>query len=783
MFEGKNKSVNSYSGRSWLAVAILVAYLLLGGLYSVVTPLWESYDEWGHYPYVEYIATERALPRERLTDRNDETHQPPLYYILGALATFWVNTDDNPELVRNEYSVHQGGEGGINLHLHLENEEFPYRGTALAAHLTRLVSVLLGAVSVWATYVTSRTLFPARRGLALGAMAVNAFWPQLLFLSSVVTNDVMIIACGSLALLFLAKILAHNPSPLNLLGLGLSLCGGLLSKRNGLALLPFALVGLIVVSVRLVGVKKKRSAVTSFLLLGGGVLVLTGVALVSVWWWDSLRGRYQGHISRILSILSDPAQMTQLHWDRLPSSLYFCLATFFAAFGHLTLGVEAWIYRLMALICFVALLGLVAFLVNKRANCTTRFGIAILLLHLLAFLAAPAYRTLVARGGGAGPTVISSIQNGSPLLFEKNVFLFQGRFVLPAISSFSILLTLGLMNLVPDRFEGKLVMGMGVVLLSFAVLVPFRYVRPAYARPRLLPRSDVQGLEHPVHIQFGDKIELLGYEVENRDVTIGDKAAVTLYWHCLDEMEQNYPLILQILGPHAQIYGELRLHPGYGNFPTSLWEKGNIFRETYHISISPDAPTPSQAYIRVSFQGSDLPPLKPYDSQGNPIEVVLGYLVIRSQEQPEVKNPIHYKLGEQIALVGYEITTFPEEEGEVGVTLYWRALTAIDKNYTVFVHVLDESERLVAQEDRQPKNGLSPTSIWQAREIIEDEYRLSVPPEKQVGEYQIRVGMYELDTMERLPAFDGEGNRWPHDVIVLTGRGKKDELSNGEEEG
>jgi hypothetical protein len=740
-------------------------HVFLGVLYSVVVPLWESYDEWGHYPYVEYIATERTLPRERLTNRNDETHQPPLYYILGALATFWVDTSDDFVMIPNEYSVHRGGEGGVNLHLHLDDEEFPYRGTVLAAHITRLVSVLLGTVSVWATYLIARTLFPSRRKLALGSLAVSAFWPQLLFLSSVVTNDVMVTACGSLVLLFLAKILAHSASLWDLLGLGVSLGAGLLSKRNGLALVPFVVVGLGIAAIRKDQFEKKMLT-----LLGGSGLILVGVALTSGWWLKGLQDRYQGYILRIFSMLSHPAQIAQLHWERLPSALYFCLATFFAAFGHLLLGVEAWIYRLVALICLTAISGLVIFWINKRASSKDKISITILVLHILALLAAPAYRTLTAGGGGDAPTVISSVQQSPPLLFEKNVFLFQGRFMLPAISSFSILLVLGIVSLLPKRLTGRSVACIGVVLLAFAILTPFRYIRPAYARPRLLSPSDVQELEHPVQIEFDDKIELIGYEVKGQNVFAGSEASVTLYWRCLEGMEQNYPLTIEVLNSYAQVYGRLRLHPGYGSFPTSLWEEGDIFRETYRVSIASEIPTPSQAYFKVSFQKPDLPDkkLKPHNVQGDPVEASFGHLIVRAQKQPQVENPTRYELGGQVALKGYEVIASPVEGEDLKVTLYWSALTAISENYTVFVHVLDREGQLVAQQDRQPKEGLAPTSIWQEGVVVEDEYQLSIPSGSAGEQHRVQVGMYNLDTMERLPAFDADGSRLPDDVIVIT---------------
>lgn len=747
-----------------LAIFIVILHVLLSVSYSVVTPLWESFDEWGHYPYVDYVAQERALPQERLVDRNDETHQPPLYYVLGALATFWIDTGDGLLLVDNEYSVHKGGEGGVRLHLPRERRGFSYSGTALAARMTRILSLILGAVSVVTTYFAARTLFEPRKGIALGALAVSAFWPQLLFMGAVINNDIMVTACASLVLLFLVRMLVGEPRSIDALGLALSLGAALLSKRNGLALVPFVLIGLVIIAI-----ERRRHGKATVVLPGGALLLVVGVAAASVWWFDGVWETYQDYFMSFVSTLSDPGQLTQLHWGRLPSGLYFCLATFFASFGHVVLGVEAWVYALVAVVCVAASFGLVFFFVGKQSDHVTRIGVLILILHLAAVIVAPAYRTLSQGGEAVNPTVVSSIQPGSPLLFSENVFLLQGRFVLPAISSFSILLPLGLTSLMSKRHRTKLSLGLGLTLLGFSTLAPFRYIRPAYARPRQLSPSALLQIDHPLHITFGQKVALIGYEIGAYDVLPGAHLPVTLYWHCLDEMERNYVLDIEVLGPTGRVYGAIRLHPGHGNFPTSLWEVGEVFSETYLVRIAHGVPTPSLAYLKVSFQtrGSPEDTLDPLDEEGHPVSPTFAQLAIRSGEEPEIEHETYFEFGGEAALVGYRNAPSPHTDDELEVTLFWRALQDIEKDYVVFVHLIDETGELVSQHDGQPNHGLAPTRIWQPDELVEDRHVLPLAPTSPEGYYLVQVGLYDAFTLERVSAFTADGSRMLHDVVIL----------------
>jgi hypothetical protein len=92
---------------------------------------------------------------------------------------------------------------------------------------------------------------------------------------------------------------------------------------------------------------------------------------------------------------------------------------------------------------------------------------------------------------------------------------------------------------------------------------------------------------------------------------------------------------------------------------------------------------------------------------------------------------------------------------------------SISRDYTVFVHLLDGDGNVVAQADGPPVGGDYPTSLWAPDETIVEERVLDVE-NLSSGVYELALGMYLLETGDRLPATDAEGNRLPHDVIPLT---------------
>jgi hypothetical protein len=107
--------------------------------------------------------------------------------------------------------------------------------------------------------------------------------------------------------------------------------------------------------------------------------------------------------------------------------------------------------------------------------------------------------------------------------------------------------------------------------------------------------------------------------------------------------------------------------------------------------------------------------------------------------------------GGAIRLRGYD---WQPDEPALNLTLYWESVTVVTNNYKTFIHILDENDAIVAQADRQPVNGLAPTSRWQPGDLIRDSYRITLPSDLPPGPYAVRVGLYTEEN-GRLPITGG----------------------------
>lgn len=129
---------------------------------------------------------------------------------------------------------------------------------------------------------------------------------------------------------------------------------------------------------------------------------------------------------------------------------------------------------------------------------------------------------------------------------------------------------------------------------------------------------------------------------------------------------------------------------------------------------------------------------------------------------------LNANLDNEVLLIACDLEDDNLEQGEtLRLVLYWRALQQIPEDYTVFVHVARADGTTLVQRDVQPRDGAHPTSSWAADELVTDPHELSIPSDALPDIYWLKVGMYSLATMQRLPVVDpGEATVLQDGVVV-----------------
>ncbi len=775
---------------------ILALFVSLGVVYSVVVPPFEASDEKWHYPMVKTIADHWSLPVQEPgveTPWRQEGSQPPLYYALAAAATFWIDTSDM-EAVRhiNPY-VDPGAteDGNVNLVVHnAALERFPWRGTVLAIHVVRFLSVSMGAAAVYLTYLIVRQVLPGRPAMALGTAAIHAFTPMFLFISGSVNNDNLVVPLSSLALLMLLRLLrpmsfrsaervgmSFRPTegaiPIGrYLTLGVVLGLAALTKTSSLAL---TLLTALVVVVRAV---RRRSWAEFFV---GGAATSLPLLLIAGWWY--LRNlRLYGDLFglnvfiEILGQRDVPADVAQLWRER-----FSFLAGYWGNFGGLNVPMPDWAYTALNGVVVVAALGWLFRL--------ARYGIA----ELGSFLSDGQVRRsphiglrdfLYRRGG-----LILCILWGLGILIPWSrwaaiTWSSQGRLVFPAISVWSLLLTLGLAGWFPREWGKWAVAVLALFLLDLSAVAPFAWIAPVYALPEPLTDAQVDAVPQRVDAVFGDigpsgassegegVMRLLGYDLETEIVEPGGEVAVTLYWEALRPAARDYTVFVHLLGEGELVVAQRDTFPGLGLFSTRRLSPGFRWADRTVLRVPETAYAPDEAQIQVGLYdrltGARLPVIGP---DGEPGGDAVRFGQVRVRARPgDVPNPISVNFGDRMALVGYDLSRRVVRPGEtVTLTLYWRGLRPMDVDYTVSVQLVDVEQRKAAQLDGWPMDGAAPTTTWEPGGTVTDVRTMSIHPDAAPGVYEVRVAVYALEEQQlvHVPVISAAG-RMLSDHVNLT---------------
>lgn len=150
----------------------------------------------------------------------------------------------------------------------------------------------------------------------------------------------------------------------------------------------------------------------------------------------------------------------------------------------------------------------------------------------------------------------------------------------------------------------------------------------------------------------------------------------------------------------------------------------------------PEVPRDVRFGHRIRLRGVDLPLAS--EAAGAPVGTRAGSRAARQGDPPPVvRAPL---------------------PGALGVTLLWEAYAPVDRDYSVFVHVVDAAGNTVAQSDGWPVCGTEPTHGWEVGDVHLDPRVVDLPPSLAPGRYTVRAGLYDPATGERLPAREGQAD-------------------------
>jgi len=754
----------------WLAPALFaIVFLLLAGLYRSQTPLFETPDEPSHFSVAEYIATWGRLPPPptvfrtgpvpAVSENPPNYYAPPLYYLLAAPLLYGLDTAGySSNAIPNPYfelgwAISAGDDlTSKNMYAHSAEQRSPAADWAIGMQRMRTLSMLIAATTVVGAALVVRRLWPDRRqrGWRWSAMALIVLNPTFLFTSFGISNDVLLVALSTWCYLICIDIVsigdAHKASSalLGRRGFLLALLFGcaVLTKQSGLLLAaPISLTIILVARHADWGIAR----VTSVFLIG------TLLTLSIAGWWYARNAWLAGDP---LALEPHPGLTLEGTLDNqlrfLGNQLLGAFKSYWAALGWATMFAHEWWYLWFATLTIGGLAGWPARTARLSGMAA---GIAPLLWSglgtYMVFLVIWLMRTAAPYGRLMFPIIVPA----ACILIEG-----WRRWLIPLAERQRWLATL---------FQGGVILSM----LALALMMPIRYLRPAFESP-VASREKLKDAV-VVNSLFDDRIRLLGYTV-NGQGRAGDSLELTLYWEAASAQgtAADYMTEIQLAPTDAEswVAGDI-VFLGSGRYPSSLWQSGDLIVQKHQLRVPADSLAPALYWFGVGLTpepGGERLPVTSGLPAGVGDLVRLGPIRLYPSKDAEIEPVIQteYQLGTVIELPGYDIE-WNESDRTLRLVLFWRAVSAMPDDWTVFVHLVDPTGTLVAQADAPPVRGNFPTSWWQPGDVVVDPHELLVPPGIELQELTLNFGLYDVANGERLPVMDAHGVEMADGIISV----------------
>lgn len=444
---------------------IVAGYLVLAVLYATRVPIWNAPDEPAHFNFIRAIAVDHRLPILEPGDYNQdqlarlmhdhfangesidslryESHQPPLYYLV-ATPVF------------------------------LATERF---GVPTQVVALRLLTAVIGALVILATYHLASLIFPDRASSALGAAAFVALVPMHVFMDAAIDNDALVELMIALALIVLVDDLRKPREPRNDLLVGVAAGLAALAKLDGGVCAVLIVAGFL--GTALLSANRSRAVRRAPLrIVRAGIVA----ALISGWWFAR---------NLLIYGLGDPFALRRhaevvvgqpltgaLTRARLRDLVLTAFHSFWGQFGWMGIPYSDRTYDVIAALSLLVALGIALYLWRllypfrvkawtwrregrsaRRFDSVTgaeRLAVALLLLEVL----------LVIVG-----VVFYNLRYLQP----------QGRYFFPAMPALAILSVAGIEELIRDEHVGLVIAIAGCALYGLCVFSLFQVIGPAFA--------------------------------------------------------------------------------------------------------------------------------------------------------------------------------------------------------------------------------------------------------------------------------------------------------------
>lgn len=272
---------------------------------------------------------------------------------------------------------------------------------------------------------------------------------------------------------------------------------------------------------------------------------------------------------------------------------------------------------------------------------------------------------------------------------------------------------------------------------------------------------------------FANQVRLLGYFLQG-EARSGQPLYLNLYWQAQRVLGVDLKAFV-ILRDDAGVVAQWDAQPVGPLRPSRQWAPGTVQYDPWRLDVPLGIPPGRYRLTAGLYDPATGQRLGLTASDGQPAGNEAGLTEINLARETLPANATRISpaqrsdanFGDLVDLLGYTVGTETLAPGRsLDVTLFWRARRDLADDLTVFVQLLDSTNKPWAAVDARPWRGHYPTTRWLAGEIVRDTYRVTLAPDAPDGDYRLIAGLYRTADKARLPV--AGVLRGGHSVTITT---------------
>jgi hypothetical protein len=234
---------------------------------------------------------------------------------------------------------------------------------------------------------------------------------------------------------------------------------------------------------------------------------------------------------------------------------------------------------------------------------------------------------------------------------------------------------------------------------------------------------------------------------ERRETTAEGRVPMTFFWGKTGEITEQINTSMQIVAMDGAAITQDDGPPARGMTTTKDFARGAL--RDPKAPILQDNSSPGRYRI-------DVIAYYVYNHELLTEPIAVDWLWL-GPPPPAPSTIVNASWREGVLLTGHDDLPSELQPGqELTLRLVWSATRPPDGDYTMFVHLLDDEDFIVAQSDRTPEGGFYPTGHWDAGDVVEDTYTLALPETLPKGRLRLVVGVYDPATGQRALLENGD---------------------------